>query len=72
MSTQDKARELLVQERQQESLRHETMIGRAAETAPRADDSLEEKARELLAEERQQDKHLEETMLERSVEALKD
>lgn len=72
MSAQDKARELLAQERRQESLRHETMVERAAETAPCVDDGLAEKARELLAEERQQDQHLEETMLERSVEALKD
>ena len=71
MSAQDKARELLAQERHQDSLRHETMVERAAETAPRVDDNLEEKARELLAEERLQYKRLGETMLERSVEALK-
>jgi len=70
MSTQDKARELMAQERQQELNRHESMLERASADISQENDILAEKARELLAGDRQQEKHLEETMLERSMEAL--
>lgn len=70
MSTQDKARELLAKDRQQDQHLHETMTARAAETDNAVAETLDEKARELLAEDRQHDKHLEETMLSRSNEAL--
>jgi len=70
MSTQDKARELLAKDRQQDHHRHETMTARAAETDNAVTEDLDEKARELLAGDRQQDKHLEDTMLSRSTEAI--
>ncbi|AIE74455.1 MULTISPECIES: hypothetical protein [unclassified Synechocystis] len=70
MSTQDKARELLAKERQQENQLNENMVARATETDLTVAEELDEKARELLAEERQQEKHMEETMLSRSTEEL--
>ncbi|MEB3161231.1 MAG: hypothetical protein VKL20_07205 [Synechocystis sp.] len=70
MSTQDKARELLAKDRQQDHHLQENMAARAAETENVVADNLDEKARELLAGDRQHDKHLEETMLSRSTEEI--
>ena len=70
MSTQDKARELLAKDRQQDQHLHDTMTARAAETDNAVTDDLDEKARGLLAGDRQHDKHLEETMLSRSTEEI--
>jgi hypothetical protein len=69
MSTQDKARELLAKDRQQEHHLHETMTVRAGETNQAAA-NLDEKARELLADDRHHDKHVEDTMLSRSTEEI--
>ena len=56
MSTQDKARELLAKDRQQDQHLHDTMTARAAETDNTVTDDLDEKARELLVGDRQHDK----------------
>ncbi|MEB3310329.1 MAG: hypothetical protein VKJ02_08850 [Snowella sp.] len=68
MSTQDKAREVMAQERKQENHLHETMVSRATDSQTTATPELDEKARELLTSDRQHVEHLEETMLSRSVE----
>ena len=70
MSTQDKARELMAKERQQEEHLQETMLERVAETDTTITEIVAEKARELLTDERQSGKHLDETMLERAVEVI--
>lgn len=70
MSTQDKAREVMAQERKQENHLHETMVSRAADPQISATPELDEKARELLTSDRQQAEHLEENMLTRSAENL--
>lgn len=71
MSTQDKARELLAKDRQQEHQSHEKMVNRAVEAEEAYQEDLEDKARELLTQDRQHEQHLHDTMLDRAVENLK-
>ena len=68
MNMQDKARELLVQDRQHQEHVHEAMLSRAAEEKPV--EHTDEQARELLVEERRHDDHLHEAMLSRASEQL--
>ena len=67
MSTQEKARKLMVKERQQEEHLQESMLSRAAEVGETHPVEEEEaKARELMVEERKQEEYLQETMLSRA------
>lgn len=71
MSTQDKARELMVQERLTDEERHEKMVTRAVETQENYQEDLEEEARERLAQERHNEASLDDKMLHRAVEEIK-
>jgi hypothetical protein len=67
MSTEERARELLAKERQQEGQSNESMLERSqAEVENPIGHNTDEKARELLAENRLEDRNLQESMLERS------
>ncbi len=65
MNMQDKARELLVQDRQHQEHLQETMRNRVAEEE-NTNEETQEQARELLVQERLHDDHLHEAMLSRS------
>jgi hypothetical protein len=69
MSTQEKARQLMVQERQHAEEVEEKMLARTEEV-PASGEILGEKARELLVEERQHTEEVEEKMLTRAVEQI--
>ncbi|VXD24046.1 conserved hypothetical protein [Planktothrix serta PCC 8927] len=64
MSMQDKARELLVQDRQHQEHLQETMRNRVGEEE-NAMEQTQEHARELLVQDRLHDHHLQEAMLSR-------
>ncbi|MGL4500681.1 MAG: hypothetical protein ACRC2M_07315 [Planktothrix sp.] len=64
MNLQDKARELLVEDRQHQEHLQENMLNRVAEEE-QAMEQTHEQARELLAQERLHDDHLQEAMLSR-------
>ncbi|SKB11336.1 conserved hypothetical protein [Planktothrix sp. PCC 11201] len=64
MNLEDKARELLVQDRQHLEHIGENMLDRVAKEA-QAVEQTQEQARELLAEDRLHDDHLQEAMLSR-------
>ncbi len=67
MSTQDKARELMVQQRQHDEHLHESMLNRAEAAHPSGTDAMtQEEARELMAQQRHHEKHLHESMLNRA------
>jgi flagellar hook-basal body complex protein FliE len=67
MSTQDKARELMVQQRQHDEHLHESMLNRAEAAHPGGTEALtQEEARELMAQQRYHEKHLHESMLNRA------
>ena len=68
MNMQDKARELIVQDRQHQEHVQETMLSRAADEKPV--EQTDEQARELLVEERHHEEHLHEAMLSRASEQL--
>jgi len=70
MNTQDKARELMAKDRQQDEHLQENMLERAADIDNAVAEAVEEKARELLTDERQSEQRLDENMLERAVEAI--
>lgn len=72
MTTQEQARQLMAEERQEAEHLQESMLERAAEevqTPPTGE--LDEQARELLARERQEAEQLRESMLERASENAK-
>ncbi|MBD2483741.1 hypothetical protein [Planktothrix sp. FACHB-1365] len=69
MTMQDKARELLVQDRQYQEHVQETMRNRAAEEENLIEQT-QEQARELLIQERLHDDHLHEAMLSRASEQI--
>ncbi|MGL5134994.1 MAG: hypothetical protein ACRC78_20885 [Planktothrix sp.] len=64
MNLQDKARELLVEDRQHQEHLQENMLNRVAEEE-QAMEQTHEQARELLAQERLHDDHIQEAMLSR-------
>ncbi|HEY9862790.1 MAG TPA: hypothetical protein V6D21_01295 [Candidatus Obscuribacterales bacterium] len=64
MNLQDKARELLVQDRQHQEHLQENMLNRVAEEE-QAMEQTHEQARELLVQDRLHDDHLQEAMLSR-------
>lgn len=64
MNLEDKARELLVQDRQHQEHINENMLNRVAEEE-QAVEQTQEQARELLAQDRLHDDHLQEAMLSR-------
>lgn len=69
MSTDDKTRELLTEQRRHEQHQHETMLNRAEaelENASQEDKPTQEKARELVTEQRRHDEDLQEKMLDRA------
>lgn len=71
MSTREKARLLMVQQRQHEESVGENMLSRAVEAVETQESTdTSEKARELLAQERQEQEHLQENMLSRASEAI--
>lgn len=70
MSTEDKARELMVKDRLTEEERHEKMVTRTVETEAAYEQDLEETSRELLAQDRLEEAHLHSNMLERAAEEI--
>ncbi len=71
MTTEDKARELMVKERLADEERHEKMVSRAVEAEEAyPEKNLEETARELLTQERQHEEAIEDKMLHRAVENI--
>jgi hypothetical protein len=71
MTTQEQARKLMAQERQEAEHLQESMLERATEeieTPPTSE--LDEQARELMARERQEAEQLRESMLERATEEV--
>jgi hypothetical protein len=64
MNLEDKARELLVQDRQHQEHISENMLNRVAEEE-QAVEQTQEQARELLAQDRLHEDHLQEAMLSR-------
>jgi hypothetical protein len=64
MSMQDKARELLVQDRQHQEHINDNMLNRLAEEE-QVVEQTQEQARELLVQDRLHDDHLHEAMLSR-------
>jgi hypothetical protein len=68
MSTAEKARQLIVKDRQHDLLVEENMLERAIDTT--IDGDANAKARELLAKERLENELLEDNMLERAVEEI--
>lgn len=69
MTMQDKARELLVQDRQHQEHVQETMRNRVAEEENLIQQT-QEQARELLIQGRLHDDHLQEAMLSRTSEQI--
>ena len=67
MNLEDKARELVVQDRQHQEHISENMLNRVAEEE-QAVEQTHEQARELLAQDRLHDDHLQEAMLTRAEE----
>ena len=67
MSTTEKARKLMAQERQHEEHLQENMLSRAVQEVPKSEETAE-KARELLTQERKEDSQLQENMLSRAIE----
>lgn len=71
LTTQERARESVVQQRQQEEHRQESMRSRANEAMAAANPSVtESEARERMAKQRQQDEHLRNTMHQRAADRL--
>ena len=70
MSTEDRARELMVKDRLTEDERHEKMVSRAVETEAIYEQEIEQTARELLTQERQNEANLQSNMLERTEEEI--
>ena len=71
MSTEERARELLAQDRKHEEHIHENMLTRAVEEVEELEiNNTEEKARELLAQDRKHEEHIHENMLTRSHEEI--
>ncbi|WP_017318171.1 hypothetical protein [Mastigocladopsis repens] len=67
MSTQDKARELMVQQRLQDEHLHESMLNRAEAVHRSGTEAMtQEEARELMVQQRHHAKHLHESMLNRA------
>ena len=67
MSTQDKSRELMVKQRQDQEHTQETMLGRSTEAlAQESKAEVAETSRERMAEQRQDQQHTQEAMLSRS------
>ena len=67
MTTSEKARQLMVEERQHEEHVQENVLSRAVEAVETGlAEETEAKARELMAEERQQQEHIHENMLSRA------
>lgn len=67
LTTQEKAREFVAQQRQHDEHLQETMHTRAAEAMKTPDSTgTQEEARELMAKQRQHDEHLQETMHQRA------
>ncbi|MUG91570.1 hypothetical protein F7734_03335 [Scytonema sp. UIC 10036] len=68
MNTEDKARELMAQQRQHEENLQDSMRNRteAEVHTPHAETVTQEEARELLAQERYHEEHLQETMRNRA------
>ncbi|VXD15020.1 hypothetical protein [Planktothrix paucivesiculata] len=64
MNLQDKARELLVEDRQHQEHLQENMLNRVAEEE-QAMEQTHEQARELLVQDRLHDDHIQEAMLSR-------
>lgn len=67
MSTQEEAREAMVQHRQQEEHLQQSMLSRLAAEINTPVEPEQQEAREAMAEYRQQEKHLQQSMLSRSV-----
>lgn len=71
MTTSEKARKLMVEERQHEERVQENVLSRAVEAVETGlVEETEAKARELMAGERQQEERIQETMLNRAAEAI--
>ncbi|TVQ43734.1 MAG: hypothetical protein EA365_11995 [Gloeocapsa sp. DLM2.Bin57] len=71
MSTEERARELLAQDRKHEGNLHDNMLTRAVEEVEELEISnTEERARELLAQDRKHEEHIHENMLSRSHEEI--
>lgn len=71
MTTSEKARKLMVEERQHEEHVQGKLLSRAVEAVETGSvEEAEAKARELMAEERKQEEHIQETMLNRAAEAI--
>ncbi len=69
MSSEEHARERLLEQRQHEEKLHQSMVSRSeAEIKSPADTQTQEEARELMAEHRQQEEKLHQSMLKRSEE----
>ncbi|ARV60437.1 hypothetical protein BZZ01_18970 [Nostocales cyanobacterium HT-58-2] len=67
MNTEDKARELMTQQRQQDEHLHESMLNRAETAYPTQTEAMtEEEARELMTQQRHHEKHIHESMLNRA------
>jgi hypothetical protein len=71
MNTEEKARQLMAQERQQEEHLKSNMLSRSVEEVEtQSTEDIGEQARELMTRERQHNKHIEENMLSRSTEEI--
>ena len=67
MSTQEEAREVMAQSRQQEQHVEKSMLSRSqAEIERLTDDDVEEEARAAMAAKRQHDEHIHQSMLGRT------
>ncbi len=66
MADNEKARELLAQQRQHDRHITDTMRDRAESELDRETGRLQEKAREILTTERQHEEHIKDAMLERT------
>ncbi|MGK7901793.1 MAG: hypothetical protein AB4352_10330 [Hormoscilla sp.] len=67
MNTEERARELMVSDRQHAEHQHESMLSRAFKELDRGiEGNTEEEARELMATERQHAEHQHELMLGRA------
>lgn len=71
MSTQEEARKIMAESRQQDEHHKEAMLSRSEERLDRPESSnIDEEARELMVEQRQHDKQLRQSILSRSEEEI--
>jgi hypothetical protein len=69
MNSQEQARELMTQQRQEEEHLHESMLNRAETEVDNSSDTqavTQEQARELMTQQRHREEHLHESLLSRA------